>query len=209
MLNMNRKRLIAYTTDYVSFLLDDLSDKELSNIKNIILFGSVARGDFGELSDIDVFIDVIGKTERIKKSIENITKRFFDSSRFNEYWKLMGVDNNIKPIVGELNSWKDLRENIILNGITLYGKFKELPKRTNPMILFQWNSIKNDSKRVLLNKRLFGYKQYGKEYYGLVETIDGEKIGANCILIPIEHYKKVLGIFRKMKVSIKMREVLT
>jgi predicted nucleotidyltransferase len=203
-----REKLIAYSLDYVSFLLGNLNEKEVSSINNIILFGSVARGDFSKTSDIDIFIDVINEKTRIEKSVEKLTKDFFDSVKFKEYWKLLGIDKRIKPMVGKLKDWKDLRESIILNGITLYGKFKEFPEKGRPMILFQWDSIKNNSKRVLLNKRLFGYKQYGKIYKGLTETLGGEKLGSNSMLIPVEHYKKIENVFKDMKIVVSMREVI-
>lgn len=204
---MSRERLIAYALDYTSFLLDNLDKKEVSNINNIILFGSIARGDFDGHSDIDMFID-IGKKNKIEKSVEDVTKKFFDSVKFKDYWKLMGIERNIKPIVGRLNEWKELRESIVVDGIVLYGKFKEFPEKSRPMILFQWESIKNNSKRVLLNKKLFGYTQYGKKYKGMVNIVGGEKLGSNCVLIPIEHHRKAHEIFRDMKVGVRVREVI-
>lgn len=45
-MNLN-KLLISYAGDFVSFFIKQVSD--LKNIKNIILFGSVARGEVQEL----------------------------------------------------------------------------------------------------------------------------------------------------------------
>ncbi len=64
---MNRYELIAYAMDFCSFLLKS----EMANeIKKIILFGSVARGDFDSESDIDIFID----TEK-EKAVDNAAKK--------------------------------------------------------------------------------------------------------------------------------------
>ena len=48
---MNYK-LIAYAEDFISFLLEKLN-KESDKIKQIILFGSVARDEDSKNSDID------------------------------------------------------------------------------------------------------------------------------------------------------------
>ena len=202
---MNKKDLIAYSMDYASFLLNNLPEKQASCITEIILFGSVARGDFDESSDIDIFIDTDLKLE---KAINHLTEKFFKSVKFKEYWKLIGIEKKIKPLIGKLKEWKDLKESITVNGITIYGKYKERPKKMRPMMLFQWESIQNQSNRVLLNKRLFGYVQHSKKYKGKVEVACGEKLGTNCAIVPIEHYSEILNIFRKMKLQIKMREIL-
>lgn len=203
---MNNKDLAAYSMDYASFLLNNLPEKQASCITEIILFGSVARGDFDESSDIDIFIDITD--QKLEKAINHLTEEFFKSVKFKEYWKLIGIEKKIKPIVGKLSEWKDLRESLVVNGITIYGKYKQLPKKTRHMMLFQWGSIQNQSNRVLLNKRLFGYVQHSKKYKGKIELADGEKLGTNCAIVPIEHYSEILNIFRKMKLQVKMREIL-
>ncbi len=53
------KNLFPYIYDFLSLLSED--DKLKSKIKRIILFGSVARGEADEESDIDIFIDLWSK----------------------------------------------------------------------------------------------------------------------------------------------------
>ena len=57
-----KNELIAYAMDFSSYLLSKVSD-----IDKIILHGSVARGDFDEDSDIDLFIDC---DEKLNKKIK-------------------------------------------------------------------------------------------------------------------------------------------
>src|SRR3989338_7391321 len=52
---MNLK-IKAYASYFASFLINNLDD--FSNLKSVILFGSVAREEAGKDSDIDIFIDV-------------------------------------------------------------------------------------------------------------------------------------------------------
>ena len=199
------KDLIAYSMDYASFLLNNLPKKQADYINDITLFGSVARGDFDESSDIDIFINATDK--KPEKEINHLTDEFFKSVKYKEYWKLKGIDRKIRPIIGKINDWKDLKESIALNGITIYGKHRQLPETTRSYMLFQWSAIKNQSTRVLLNKQLFGYNQYNKKYIGKIEQSGGEKLGTNCAIVPIEHYTMTLNIFRNLKIPVKMRQI--
>jgi len=49
-----KSKLIAYAMDFASFLIQKI--KNIDNINNIILFGSVAREEADKTSDIDIFI---------------------------------------------------------------------------------------------------------------------------------------------------------
>ena len=62
---IERKSLIGYAAGFVSFIMDSRVGED---INRIILFGSVARGDFGKKSDIDLFIDTEKDISVTKKS---------------------------------------------------------------------------------------------------------------------------------------------
>ena len=79
---------------------------------------------------------------------------------------------------------------------------------SNNKILIAWGAIKPDSRRVLLNKRLFGYVQFGKPYLGLVQKLGGEKLASNCIIIPTEHKQIFLELFKLMCVDVRTKEVM-
>ncbi len=204
----SKKDLLAYTLDYVSFIIYNISPEDFLKIRNIMLFGSVARGDFGKSSDIDLFFDVVSDNKMLEKKIEKITKGFFDSTKFREYWKMLNIPNKFRLIVGRLEEWGDLRESIISNGILLFGHYKELPEKKTLKVIIQWDKIGDETKRVHLNKRLFGFRQKGREYSGLLKVYGGEKLGTRCIIVPIEAHRKVLDLFIKLKVRTKTREVI-
>ena len=117
-------------------------------MNEIILFGSVARGDFGKDSDIDLFFDVNNdnQEEEIKKVLNNELVKF-SKSKIAETWSLMGIKNNISIKVGILNEWK-LKRSIISEGIVLYGKYKELPNNLKKSVYFNIKPIKNITKRM-------------------------------------------------------------
>src|SRR3989344_649456 len=91
------KELIAYASAFVSFVLP-----KLENIKEIVLFGSVAREDASKNSDIDLFFDVEKDEKKIRNIIEKELNKFY-KSRISEAWRLKGIANEIRPNIGNLN----------------------------------------------------------------------------------------------------------
>lgn len=202
---IEQSRLIAYAEDFVSFLLFNLG-KDCQKIKRILLFGSVARGEADKQSDVDIFIDTTHDTKKIEKKVMKIVESFYDSLKFKKYWKLLGIENDIKCVVGNLDKWKKLKRSIILNGVTLFGKYFDVPEPERHLTILSWGPIKPNSKRVLFNKRLFGYKHSGKFYKGLIQKHDGEKLD-NSICIPTSHFNEFLKLFRKMNIKVKFMDV--
>lgn len=204
MRNLTRKNsLVAYAHDFVSYLL---MEKYMENyeVRNIILYGSVVRGDFTKTSDIDIFIDV-DADEKLKDLVKTTTTNFYGSLWFKK-WERLGIKNTISCLSGSLNEWKDLKRSMISNGMVLYGSYR--PETKGKLAsLFYVESVKPESKRVFINRKLFGYTRYGKKYAGLVQRHDGEKVGRGCFLVPMEFTQKILQFFRKNKVKATVREI--
>lgn len=196
--------LIAYSMDFASFLVQNI--KNLDKIKSIILFGSVARGEETEDSDVDIFIDSL-EEKVVEKEVKNLKDKFYDSVKFKKYWALLGAKNEINIIVGKLEDWK-LKDSMLGSAIILYqGYSSKIGDGKNKAIL-SWSNIKPDSKRVMLNKRLIGYSHYGKKYSGLLEKYSGVKLGANVIIVPIEQLNLFIREFHEFKVPVKILRIL-
>src|SRR3989344_4118693 len=182
---LKRNEIIAYALDFASYLLSKLENGE---INRIILHGSVARGDFDEESDIDLFIDIndIKFEKRIAKLLEN----YYKTNSYKE-WELKGLTNEISLISGKLDSdeWKDLKRAIMNTGIMLYGKYKS-----------DIENIKPDSKRVSIFRKIFGFKIGKKKYPGMAEKINAIQLGKGDILVPIEHTLELKKFFQEKKV---------
>jgi len=191
------KRLIAYAQSFVAFVLDGLDEKSISAIKSIILFGSIARGSATKSSDVDVFINTSAKLDN---KLESLLSGFY-KSKIGEQWKLLGVKNEVKPIVGELDKW-ELKSSIVADGIVLYGKYSAKLKGEPHIVLF-WDKINSESKRVLLSKRLYGYTYSKKRYAGLLSKLGGEKLASNCLLIPIVVSKQFIDLFKRSQIPVK------
>lgn len=190
---------IAYAAAFCSFLI------ERADIRSVILFGSVSRGDTDKESDVDIFIDApSGNKNRINRLLDEFRK-----SKINEMWKFKGIKNPISLIVGDIESkeWSDLKRSIITDGIVLFGKYKSEPEKLRHYMLFSYSDIKDAKRRVNLHRKLFGYK-IGKRYYdGIVLKSNGIRHGSGSFSVPIEKYKEVRNIFKEMKITPKIMEI--
>lgn len=201
---MKNNILIPFAMDFTSFVLER-SKRE--KIKRIILFGSVARSEYDEESDVDIFVDVFDDNT-LKKELEKIKSEYLKSKRYEDYWLLKDVKNEIKLTIGNLDKWKKLKNSIISNGLILYGKFEEMPEEAQHKTLFAWENIKPESKRVMLMKKLFGYSKGDKKYEGLLEKYKGERLGKGIITLPSSAADKFHQLFKKMKVTVRIKKIM-
>ena len=194
--------LISYALDFASFMIQNL--KEIDKIKAIILFGSAARGEAEKESDIDIFIDMID--EKIGKDIKEIVNEFYDSIKFKKYWALLGIKNEINVIAGKLEEWK-LKDSMLGSAIVLYQPYSKASDTGKSRAILSWGNIKPDSRRVMLNKKIFGYNYYGKRYEGLLYKYKGRKLGSNVIIVSIEHLSLFIKIFKSFKIAVKTARI--
>ena len=144
------KELEAYASAFTSFIIPNIQ------VNEIILFGSAARGEADENSDIDLFFNIKNKKneKETKQIIENELEKFY-KSKIAEVFLYKGIKNIIKIQVGKLDEWK-LKRSIISDGRVLYGNYKELPGKLKRIVLFNIEPIKNIAKRNLVIRRIFG-----------------------------------------------------
>lgn len=201
--------MLEYIYDFLSIFFDKLKEKD--KIRQIIFFGSFARGNARKDSDIDLFIDVEGKNkEEISELIRESLNEF--ELKAEKTWKLKGISNPIVSIVDDLNieKWKELRQDIESYGKVLYGNYQG--KKTGKqkiLITYDISRLKQKDKMKII-RRLQGYKlKRGKKLYeqkGLIEQMKAEKL-SNAILVDREHYKKMIDILRSSRVPLKIIEL--
>ncbi len=202
---MNSK-LISYAMDFASFLVQNM--KDTSTLQTIILYGSVAREEATTTSDIDLFIDVPREQKNTEQSIQKILEQYLSSAKNLNYWKPLGIHNEIKLTIGELKKWKELQPSIASNGITLYGKYKSESITGKHTTFFIWENVQPNTKRVLFNKKLYGYTKNKKHYTGLLEQFHGQRLGKGCITVPIEHANTIHQHFKKNRVSVIIKKTI-
>ena len=194
----------AYASSFVSFLLRKLGEK-IENIDRIILYGSVAKGNATKTSDVDIFID----TKRdLKEDVDRSIDAFYNS-KDALLFRTKGVENEINVKTGELKKWKELHRSITSTGIAIWGRYeaREKPIGSKHKIIFYWDKIERN-RGAFLNK-LYGFKSGEQKYPGLIEKINGFKMGKSNIIIPIEHKEEIIHLLKKYGVHAKSVEVFT
>ena len=200
-----KSELIAYASSFAAFLLGDKAIG--NNISRIILFGSVARGDFDRESDIDIFVET-GLNERLFQKQLSL----YNKSKLREFYELSGIKNEIVLKVGRLEKWKGLHESIAEDGIVLYGKYEEKPKELLHFTLFKISVEKRKfSSKVKIWRRLYGYKQkVGRKAYvseGLLQKLDAVKLAKGIFLAPFHNRQKALDFLDKNKIGYEMFDI--
>lgn len=196
-----RNELIGYTLDFVSYLVSSME-----GIDRVILFGSIARGDFDTESDIDLFIDT--KIKKLEVRVSKLVESYYTTSRAKT-WKLKGIERDFSCIVGELENqeWKDLKRAMMNNGIILYGKYSAAAEKVHHYTILSYGSIPTESKRVSVHRFLYGFTAGKTKYLGLTDKYHLIKLGTGCLLVPIEYILKIKKFFQEKKIPIKLYDM--
>ena len=211
---MMQNTIVAYVYDFLSVCIELKGMAE--KVENIILFGSVARGDFDKESDVDIFIDIAHLDE--KKQVEELVSKaiVIFEAKARKTWNLRKIELPVKPIVGKLaeEKWSDIKYEIDSSGIFLFGRYRELPEKLQPYALISYSlRTLKQSKKMQFLRKMYGYKtKKGKKIYegkGIVAEIGCRKMTTNQIMIKTENAKKVLEIIKDFKIPYSLKEIWT
>jgi len=194
------KNLIGYALAFVSFVLPKIE------VNEIILFGSVARGEADEKSDVDLFFDIKDK-KVTRKMIEKELDKFY-KSKIGEIWNLKGVKNPIKVMVGDLDKWK-LKRSIISDGVSLYGRYKEIPGKLKSFVHFNIKPIRDITKRNRIIRKLFGRKEEKYSSDGILKEINGKKLTPLSFVVSLDNSNEIIKFLGKEKVDYRFFEFWT
>ena len=186
---MTRELLISYSQAFASYLFRNTSIKT-ADINAIYLFGSVARGDFDNDSDIDIFVDT---RQDIKKAIDRSLNLFLGSEE-NKKFRLMGIENRFQILSGKADEW-ELKESVESDAIILYSA--SISPGMRSFFLIHFNPIKNTAKRNKVVRHLFGRSEKYYKGKGLIETLGGEIVDSRAFIIRAENLNKVLRVLSK------------
>lgn len=81
------------------------------------------------------------------------------------------------------------------------------PEQNRTYLVF-WEGVSPEVTRVLLNRRLFGYRAGTKTCEGAVQRFGCERLGKGCISVPSQNLKQILEIFNSLNIQFKLREVV-
>ena len=201
---MRKADLVGFAHAFVSFALPRLT----SPLQEIILFGSVARGDFTGKSDIDLFLSVSSpeQTGKVEQELKVIEPKFYKSQIYG-LWKQKGVNNPLSIKVGVLEQW-ELKRSIISDGIILYGKYKSDIKGKG-YVLIPFVAIPDITKRNRIMRTLFGRVEEGYRKEGLVTKLGGRRIAPTVFFIPLQFADQVIPLLKKERLDYELLELWT
>ena len=167
----------------------------------IILFGSIARGDYDEYSDYDILV--------IFKDKKSMWRRWDDL--FKSVGKLGLLIHLIPKSYEEfLNSEPTFLDEIYKHGILLYMKYPFIIRLRPPhlkhekLITYDLSGLEQKDKVKLLYM-LYGKKGLRKR--GILSRLGGDKICDGCIIVPAENSAPLLRILREYRVKIRVLDV--
>lgn len=180
----------------------DLSSltEEVSSINEviaIILFGSVARGDYDEYSDYDLLV--------VFKDRESMWRRW--DELFQKVGRLNLLVHLIPKSLDEfIGGEPTFLGEVFKHGKLLYSKYPFqsflVPFNLKRVMLLTYSMrrLRQEDKMRLLYK-LYGKK--GARNTGLVNRLGGLKIGEGCIIMLEENAETVLKVLREHGVEVK------
>jgi predicted nucleotidyltransferase len=169
-------------------------------VEAIVLFGSYARGDYAEGSDIDLLVLFRTKADLEKKSTEvyGITAK---SSLFFQV---------ICMTLKELQS-STLLESVLRDGRILFSgqeARKLLTPSYKPYALVTYSTANLSAKeRVVFSQRLEGRRQKEYRYEGLIHKLGGYKVGKGVLMVPSANLGTLAEHFEENKIQYSVRYV--
>lgn len=154
--------------------------KKVTGIIGIVLFGSYARGDFDEGSDVDILV-VFGDKKELDRGLKEIYKITAES---NLFFQVIGLTMN------ELKG-SPLLESALRNGKTYYAKkdARKLPTLTHKpyaLVTYSTSSL-SPKERVAFTQKLEGRGKGKYRYDGTIHKLAGYKVGRGVVMIPLEN----------------------
>jgi len=181
--------------------------KELSkveDVKAVILYGSLARGEFTSRSDVDLFI--LTTEDKTQKEIHDKVIELESEIGRN-------IQPTIRTIVELQKTDTGLLQNIFQEGKILYLREpSDIPSaillKQKPYLIysFQISSLSQKDK-ARFNRQLYEQTRKGYNYKGLLKEIGGQKLSAGCVMISYERKEKIEKFLKKFKVKFEQLKV--
>jgi len=163
--------------------------KTVDGVIGIILFGSVARGDYDEGSDIDLL--VIFKDENtMRKNEWEVTRRIPSDVFAQSICVCPSTLEAANPV---------FLQSVLEDGVILYMQHPFVLKLKSagvaPYLIVSYGlGVLSQREKQKVDYQLFGRVAGGRSYAGLVDKYGGRRLGRGCFLIPKEGSEPVLRL---------------
>lgn len=191
----------------------------IPNLKYVILFGSIPKGEVSKKSDIDLFMlfdtdhnpEVGKEMDTCLQISSKISQKYNLSYSFSFVMKNLNDPNDVDTDF----LWAISKEGTIIWGMPDAELLREPGKNLEPKSLITYSTKGLGSKeKSAIQRGLFGYrfsqivkdKSYQSEKKGLIEKKE-YKIGDGVFLVPSNMEEKIVEILRKNKAKYKTTKV--
>jgi predicted nucleotidyltransferase len=177
---------------------------KIEDVKAVILYGSLARGEFTSRSDVDLFI--LTTDDKTQKEVEDKVIKLESE-----------IGRNIQPTIRTITELQKtdtgLLQNIFQEGKILYLKEpSDIPSaillQQKPYLIysFQISSLPQKDK-ARFNRQLYEQTKKDYKYKGLLQEIGGQKLSSGCIMVPHMQKEAIEKFFKKFKVKFEQLKV--
>jgi len=176
--------------------------KSIAGVDAAVVYGSIARGDYGPRSDIDVLVIVseLDIVEAAQDLLAGLQLKRAVQPLIRTAEQLEGADSG-------------LMRNIFVEGFVLFAaKPLLIPAAgildVNPWVLYIFD-LKNlpQNEKARFNRQLYSSLKHGPTGGGLLGEVGGKKIARGCVMVPASGRARLDVLFRRFKVQINRMEV--
>jgi len=175
--------------------------KSVDGVIGIILFGSVARGQADEGSDIDLFVLFVDE-DKMRKNEWEVTRRVPSSLFTQIICACPSTLTKMNPV---------FLQSVLEDGLILYARYPfvfESRLMNAAIFLIVTYSLEGlpQNEKQKLGYKLFGSEAGGRRYLGLIEQAGGRHLGRGCLLILKQKAEGVLNVLSEYGVKYEIME---
>jgi predicted nucleotidyltransferase len=174
--------------------------KKIKGTIGVVLFGSFARGDYDEGSDIDLLV-VFKNKKDLDKGLKEIYETTVSSDLFFQVIGLTLEELKKSPLL----------ETALREGKIYYVKQeaeKLLTPTRKPYALVTYTTANlNAKERVIFTQELEGRRKGKYRYDGLIHKIGGYKVGRGVVMVPLQSLKTLTEHLEEKEISYVIRYV--
>jgi predicted nucleotidyltransferase len=173
----------------------------IEGVRCAVLYGSIARGDYGPNSDMDVFI-LVGDRGAVAEVRESLASAEFPRR----------VQPTVRTLEQIRNTDFGLLRNIFREGLVLFSRrVLDLPAagllHLKPCAVFSFElGTMPQKEKARFNRLLYQSRKKGKSD-NVLDKAGGRRLGKGSVLIRADGTKHIEALFRKFKIRFQRLDV--